>query len=438
MFADKVEIEVKAGKGGDGRLSFRHEKYRAKGGPDGGDGGRGGSVTFEADHNLNTLSRFKTKPRVAAEDGQIGGDNRKTGKSGADTVVKVPVGTVAYESGAGSQRAGVRSPDPQSAHSEPRLLADLSQDGQTAVIARGGRGGFGNAHFTASTRQAPRLAELGEPGEVKKLTLELKLAADVGLVGLPNAGKSTLLSVISNAKPQIGDYPFTTLTPNLGVVDFEDDSFLVADIPGLIAGASSGRGLGDEFLRHIERTAVLLHLIDASSADPVADWRTIIRELKTYQPQLIAKPQIVVLSKIDAVTPETLQQVTQKLTKATKQSVYPISAVAHRGIDQLLRAALPLVRAAREAARERQEAVPVIDELSFPDRWQVEQEAEGVYRITGEQIEGFARRSDWQSNDALQRLRDILRKTGVARELARRGAEAGATIRIGDNELEWL
>jgi GTP-binding protein len=286
MFADNVEIAVQAGKGGDGRLSFRQEKFRAKGGPDGGDGGRGGSVVFEVDHNLNTLSAFRRQKLVKAEDGQIGGSDRKHGKSGEDVIVKVPEGTQVYE---GEQ-----------------LIADLTHNGQTAIIARGGRGGFGNAHFTSSTRQAPRAVEVGDAGEHKALRLEMKMVADVGLVGLPNAGKSTLLSVISNAKPQIADYPFTTLTPNLGVVDHRDDTFLVADIPGLIEGASEGKGLGDEFLRHIERTAVLLHLIDAGSLQPAEDFKTIKNELKSYSVDLTQKSQLAVISKSETVDEEQL------------------------------------------------------------------------------------------------------------------------------------
>ncbi|HUC86835.1 MAG TPA: GTPase ObgE, partial [Candidatus Saccharimonadales bacterium] len=271
MFADKIEIRVIAGRGGDGRLSFRHEKYRPRGGPDGGDGGRGGSVVLRADHNLNTLSAFRRRSRIAAPGGESGGGDRRHGRNGEDVLVAVPEGTQVFVG--------------------ENLVVDLVSSGQEAVVARGGRGGFGNAHFTSSVRQAPRAIELGEPGEEKQLTLELKLVADVGLVGLPNAGKSTLLSVISNAKPEIGDYPFTTLTPNLGVVDFEGQGFLVADIPGLIEGASQGKGLGDEFLRHIERTAVLLHLIDAYSDDVVRDYTLIHNELKSYSPALLQKPQ---------------------------------------------------------------------------------------------------------------------------------------------------
>ncbi len=467
MFTDKVEIEVKAGKGGDGKLSFRHEKYREMGGPDGGDGGQGGNVIIQVDHNTSTLSHYRTNRQVKAENGESGGDNRKKGKSGEDTIIRVPAGTLVHEAPAQAARESrVKSQESGIAdRAEPKLpatsyqlppLADLTTDGQTAVLAKGGRGGFGNAHFKSSTRQSPRIAEVGEPGEAKQLILELKLVADVGLIGLPNAGKSTLLSVISNAKPEIADYPFTTLIPNLGVVDFDDNTFLVADIPGLIEGASLGKGLGDEFLRHIERTAVLLHLIDAQSPDPFKDWQTVNRELREYQTDMTNKPQIVVLTKIDAIDPKQLKGVMLSLSKHLKSAsdpstplrsvqgdsmgIYAISAPAHRGIDELLRAVKPLVDAARTTrnAEREEEAIPVIDQISRPELWQVSEEAPGIFRLRGEQIQGFARRTNWDSEDGVERLRDILRKTGVARELERRGAKPGDIINIGDNELEWL
>lgn len=419
MFADKVEINVKAGRGGDGLLSFRHEKFRAKGGPDGGNGGRGGSVIFAANHNTNTLADYRTKRLVKAEDGKPGGTDRKHGKHGDDVLVKVPVGTTVYQDG--------------------EEIADLAEDGQEAVIARGGRGGFGNAHFVSSTRQAPRAAEVGEKGEEKHLTLELKLVADVGLVGLPNAGKSTLLSVISNAKPEIGDYPFTTLVPNLGVVDFEDYTFLVADIPGLIEGASEGKGLGDEFLRHVERTAVLLHLIDSTSESVVADYQTIQKELASYAVDLSGKPQIVVLTKIDALDEASLKEKSAELARASGARVESISAPARRNIDAVLRKAVEQVKKARakRAAEVKEEAIPVIDEASQPYLWTVETD-DGKFVVKGEKIEGFARRTNWDNDESVARLHDILRKQGVARELIRQGAEAGSVIEIAGHEFEWL
>lgn len=440
MFTDVTQLEVRAGKGGDGRLGFRHEKYRAKGGPDGGDGGHGGSVILEASHNQNTLSKYRNSRVIEAEDGQAGGSNRKAGKGGEDAVVPVPVGTTVLEG--------------------DEIIADLAHDGQQAVIAKGGRGGFGNAHFVSSTRQTPHLAEKGEPGERRKLTFELRLVADVGLVGLPNAGKSTLLSVITNAKPEIADYPFTTLVPNLGVVDFENNTFLAADIPGLIEGASQGKGLGDEFLRHVERTAVVLHLISADSEDITGDYQTIINELKSYKVDLTDRPQLVVLTKIETVDEEIVEAAIKKLQKVMKLSssgltrgsdsrpesendkmnVFAISSVAHRGMDPLLRQASQLVLEARRAREEAAAAEPkvVISQKDFPNLWQLAAEEDGSWRITGGNIEGFGRRTDWDNPDAVERMRDILRKVGVAGELARRGVEPGAIIRIGPHEFEWL
>lgn len=421
MFVDTATIEVKAGKGGDGRSSFRHEKYRAMGGPDGGDGGRGGDIILRVDHNLNTLVAYRNAKTIRAESAQPGGGNRMHGKNGADQIVPVPQGTQVWE--------------------DDQLVVDLTGTADEYVIAKGGRGGFGNAHFKSSTRQTPRNAELGEPGESRKLRLELKMVADVGLVGLPNAGKSTLLSVISNAKPEIADYPFTTLVPNLGVVDIDDFGFLVADIPGLIEGASTGKGLGDEFLRHIERTAVLLHLVDPASDDPARDYRIIQAELQQYQVDLSAKPQLVVITKQETVDADTLKAATKAVKKAAKATpIFTISAQAHQGLLEVLRAAAVLVKAAR-LERERQlaeAAVPVIETVDLPDFWRVTAEEDGVYRVTGQRIEGFARRTNFEEDDGVRRLRDILAKTGVARELRRQGIQDGDTVRIGDTELAWL
>jgi len=420
VFTDKVQIQILAGKGGDGKLGFRHEKYRAKGGPDGGDGGRGGDVVFEATHNMNTLAKFRTSPRLQADDGQQGGGNRKHGKSGEDMIVRVPVGTLVLEG--------------------DDVIADLAEDGQTTIVAEGGRGGFGNAHFVSSTRQAPRLAEKGEQGEKRVVTMELKLVADVGLVGLPNAGKSTLLSVITNAKPEIADYPFTTLVPNLGVVDFEDQTFLVADIPGLIEGASQGKGLGDDFLRHIERTAVVLHLVSATGENVVADYHTILEELAQYKVNLTAKPQIVALTKVDAIDDDVQNDLMDQLRQVGAEQIFPISSVAHRGLDELLRAVDKVVVAERAVRAEAAAALPrfVISQKDFPNLWRLEREEDGAWRITGGKLEGFAQRTDWDNEDAVERMRDIMRKTGVGKELTKRGAIPGDRIRIGTSELEWL
>jgi GTPase len=422
MFADKAIIEVRAGKGGDGALSFRHEKYRAMGGPDGGDGGRGGDVVLRVDHNMNSLSSYRTARRIEAAAGQAGGGNRRHGKNGQTSVIALPAGTQVWEG--------------------ETLLADLTKLGDEVVIAKGGRGGFGNAHFTASARQAPRTAELGEPGEAHSLRLELKMVAEIGFVGLPNAGKSTLLSVITNAKPEIGDYAFTTLIPNLGMIDHRGFTFLAADIPGLIEGASTGKGLGDEFLRHIERTAVLLQLVDGLSEDVVADWRTLEAELAAYGHGLIDKPRLTVLTKIEALTEDELAAKLKTLKKVTGSPVFAISAQAHRGLTELLDAAAKLVKTARTAREAAEAEAPVITLENFagaPDVWHVTAESEGKWRVTGERIEGFARRTnfDSESDDGVIRLRDILRKTGVARELRRQGAEPGDQVYIGEAVLEW-
>ena len=421
MFTDVATIEIRAGKGGDGRLGFRHEKYRAMGGPDGGDGGRGGDVVFKVDHNTNTLSHYRTTRKMVAQDGEAGGGNRMHGANGEQVIIKVPQGTQVWQ--------------------DEELIADLTEPDQEQILAKGGRGGFGNAHFKSSTRQAPRNAELGEPGDALTVKLELKLVADVGLVGLPNAGKSTLLSVISNAKPEIADYPFTTLVPNLGVVDVDDYTFLVSDIPGLIEGASQGKGLGDEFLRHVTRTAVLLHLIDAASEDPARDYQVIQGELKDYGHELDAKPQLLVITKSETVLPEQLEATQAALAAVAGDTPrFVISAQAHQGLLELLRAAQVLVQTARaeRAARAAEAAIPVIDTSSLPDVWSVEPEEDGVYRIHGDKIEGFARRTNFEQDDAVSRLRDIIRKTGIARELKRQGAKAGDTLKIGATEFAWL
>lgn len=417
MFVDETEVRVKAGKGGDGITSFRREKYVAKGGPNGGDGGNGGDVTVRAETNTHTLSEFRHHKQIVAEDGGAGKNAKARGKSGENKEVAVPVGTVIYEDDA--------------------VLADLDTPGETAVIARGGKGGFGNAHFTTSTRQAPRMAEYGETGEEKTLRFELKTVADVGLVGLPNSGKSTLLSVISNAKPRIADYPFTTLEPNLGVVDVYDDSLVFADIPGLIAGASEGKGLGDGFLRHIERTKVLLYLVDSMSEDAAETYRTLDHELSSYTVDLTDKPRLVALTRIDAVDEETIEIQKEQLRDEGVDTVYPISSIAHSGIDALLRDVLELVKSAPEIQEETtEENIPTITLADDPEAWWVEAEP-GCYVVRGEKIERFAERTDFSNAEAMQRFRDILRKHGIDRELEHYGAGRGDTVVVGEKTFQW-
>jgi GTP-binding protein len=339
MFVDEVEIHVTAGDGGNGCLSFRREKYVPRGGPDGGDGGDGGSVHIVATPTKNTLVDFRFHPEFKADRGKHGQGSNKTGHSAEDLDIPVPPGTLIFAVGADG--------------GEPQLLADLASEGQRVLVAQGGRGGRGNARFVSSTNRAPRRVEPGQPGEEKQLRLQLKLIADVGLIGFPNAGKSTLISRVSAARPKIADYPFTTLTPNLGVVTLSGDrGFVVADVPGLIAGAHEGHGLGDKFLRHIERTKVLIHLVDVSGAsgrDPVDDFDVIVRELELFDPAVAAKPQLVAANKLDAVDDPDRVDTLERRVRRTGLPFFRISAVTGEGVDALLEAAWKEIIAARAA-----------------------------------------------------------------------------------------
>ena len=344
MFVDEVDIHVEAGNGGRGCLAFRREKFVPRGGPSGGDGGHGGSVYVVASPHINTLINFRFHPEFSAERGEHGMGSNRTGHGGADLELEVPIGTLVYE------KSGEDSDAPL------RLLADLAEEGQKVLVAKGGRGGLGNARFASSTNRAPRKVQPGEPGEIKDLRLELKLLADVGLVGFPNAGKSTLISRISAARPKIADYPFTTLTPNLGVVRLSDErSFVVADVPGLIEGAHRGLGLGHQFLRHLERTKVLVHLVDVSGAsgrDPVEDLDTVRRELELFQPTLAAKPQIVAANKIDALDPSQSDAVTALTMRAAALDLpfLQVSAATGQGIPELLEAMWRRLAGSRQTA----------------------------------------------------------------------------------------
>ncbi len=416
MFVDKALVKVFAGKGGDGAVSFRHEIYVDKGGPDGGDGGKGGNVVFRADRNQNTLVDFRFTPELRAKPGENGAKQRRHGKNGSDLIVPIAVGTQVIKNG--------------------KMIFDFTEDGQMGVVARGGDGGFGNAHFTSSTRQAPRIAEKGEPGDDFELTLELKLIADVGLVGLPNAGKSTFLSVTTNAKPEVADYAFTTLTPHLGVADIDNTSLLIADIPGLIEGAASGKGLGHEFLRHVERTGVLLHLIDAYSNDIAHDYKTIRNELKEYSEELASRPEVVAITKSEGLDDELKADVLKQLKKVVpaKTKVIAISSQAHQNITELLRQLKEVVDANKaqialktaEKGQERTIFALESDDLA----WQVEKTAENTFSISGKKIEKFARRTDFENYHACQRLRDIMKKMGITHELMRKGAKADSEIKF--------
>jgi len=425
MFCDNVTIKLTSGKGGNGNVSFLHEKYREKGGPDGGDGGDGGSVFIVSDPSVNTLYDYKTKTQVKALSGENGKKNRKKGATAEDLYIKVPIGTVVYG----------ESND---------VLADLAGEGQSFLAAIGGEGGYGNAHFVSSVRQAPQVAELGEYGEEKIVRLELKLIADVGLVGLPNVGKSTLLSVISAAKPKIADYAFTTLIPNLGVVDggrfgIKNFSFVVADIPGLIEGASEGKGLGDEFLRHVERTKVLIHIVDATSENPTEDFKSINKELEVFSADLIKKPQIVAISKADIT--EDAKKKAKDLAKYLKKKSnirvanidpFVISSPTHQGIKELIsEVALILRRELKKKpkVKETREFKKFTAADIVEDRFLIEKE-DDRFVVSGRKIEKFARKTDFNNSHAKARLLDIMHKMGILKELDKRGARSGSMIEI--------
>jgi GTP-binding protein len=423
MFIDTAKVFIQAGKGGNGAVGFRHEIYVDKGGPDGGDGGRGGDVVFEATENLNTLIDFRFKPELKAEVGANGSKANRRGKSGEAFVVKVPMGTIVRRDG--------------------EIIADLTENGQRVVIAKGGDGGFGNAHFKSSVRQTPRMAELGEVGETFEAELELKLLADVGLIGFPNAGKSTFLSVVSNARPEIADYAFTTLTPNLGVADIDQTSLLIADIPGLIEGASEGKGLGDAFLRHVERTAVLLHLIDVYSDDVAAAYRTIRSELANYSSELITRPEVIALTKTEGLDDDIVQMQVDAVKKeaGARTEVFAISSSAHQGLTEVLRALGAKVqdeRVFQQEVEENESAMPTISlgDAQAAEAWEVTKDEEtGHYIVTGEKIEKFARRTNFDNWEGLNRLRDIMKRLGVSHELSRQGAMGDSIIEIAGKEM---
>lgn len=430
MFVDTAKVKLKAGKGGDGAVSFRHEIYIPKGGPDGGDGGKGGSIIFRADKDTNTLIDFRYNPELTASNGKNGGGQRSAGRSGKDLIVEVPIGTIVRREG--------------------KVLADLARDGQEAMIAQGGDGGFGNAHFKSSTRQTPVVAEVGEPGEEFEATLELKLIADVGLVGLPNAGKSTFLSCVSNATPEIADYPFTTLTPQLGVATIDQTDILIADIPGLIEGAADGKGLGHDFLRHVDRTAALLHLVDVYNDDAGQAYQIIRTELERYS-DLKDRPEIIALTKCEGVDQDIIEmQMASILSVNPSAKVYAISSKSRQGVPEVLRALKNLVMKKETASApdassvdpisEMDDALPVIqlgaEQLS--KAWKVEKITDGEevkFLVTGPKIEKFARRTDLNNYASVNRLRDILKKMGIRAELTTQGAMPDSIISIAGKEF---
>lgn len=421
-FADETKFSVKAGDGGNGAVSFRHEKFVAKGGPDGGDGGDGGNIILQADHNLNTLADLTRKKVYQADHGQAGRGQKSTGKSGEDLILKVPIGTQVFEA------------DDTGKQVKEFLIADLAHEGEKFVLAKGGEGGYGNAHFARASFQTPRFAELGTPGDEREVLLRLKIVADVGLIGLPNVGKSTLLSVISNARPKIADYEFTTLIPNLGIAKYHDKSLVVADIPGLIAGASQGKGLGMKFLRHIERTKLLVHLLDATKPNPKKDFTTINHELKAYSPALIQRPQIAVFNKVDAIDPATLTKL-KKLTLPVEATVF-ISAASHQGVEELLKTILKYLPKATQLQKD----VGPIKVFTINDlpRLRFEITAKNHhFTIKGPVQERLAIKTDFTNEQATGRFWKVLKRMGVWDALKKQGAKHGDIIKLGSKTLEF-
>jgi GTP-binding protein len=421
MFVDKATIHVKSGAGGNGMVAWRREKYVPFGGPAGGDGGKGGDVYIEATDDLNTLMDFKYMSIFKAGEGEKGGPKNMHGRAGKDTTILVPCGTIVRDKETGN------------------AIADLRQTGDKVLVAAGGRGGRGNSRFVSSRRQAPQFSEPGEPGIERDLELELKLLADVGIIGLPNAGKSTLISVISAAKPKIADYPFTTLVPNLGVVKKPNgDGIVVADIPGLVEGASEGVGLGHEFLRHVERTRFLLHLVDISAGEGVmANYELINRELARYSPKLAKKPQIVVLSKIDTVPEETVRAFEAKMRQETGGRVFTISSVTHRGIDELLNMVFEMLA----QLPHEEEVVPIVPDLRAMDHDDSEfhiQRKGKTFDVVGGKIERLFSVTDMRNREAVHRLMNILKAMGVFQALAEAGAQEGHVVRMAGLEFDYL
>lgn len=441
MFCDQAKVLFTAGKGGNGCVSFRREKFIAKGGPDGGDGGNGGNIILKADINLNTLTEFRTKKSFAAKNGQPGMGKNMHGANAEDLYLPVPVGTLVM--------------DPKT-HT---IYEDLNEHEKQYVVVRGGHGGKGNARFASSVFQAPRFAEVGEPGEEAEFLLELQMIADVGFIGLPSAGKSTLISVVSNAKPKIADYPFTTLIPNLGIVDVGKvtntnikDSFVVADIPGLIEGAHQGKGLGDEFLKHVARTKVLVHLIDVNEKDIVDGYRTINEELQKYDKNLIKKPQIVALNKIDTIDEEFTDLLIKEFKKKVrKHPIMAISAVSGKGVPELIKEVYKLLQTVREQEKTAPKEVKVEHKVFKPHlkmsskRFEIIQikskgrgiNAKQVFNIRGKAIEKKVQMTNFNSEEALQRFYIYLEKSGIHKQLLNKGAKEGDELIIGNKLLQF-
>lgn len=428
-FIDEARIFVKAGDGGNGAATFRREKYVPDGGPDGGDGGRGGHVIFRVDPNLNTLQSFRRRRRFQAEAGGHGRGSNRHGKNGADCVIAVPLGTIIKR---------VREED-----EEPDVIADLVHVDQEVIVARGGRGGRGNARFKSSVRRAPKFAELGEPGEELWLDLELKVLADVGLIGFPNAGKSTLLSKVSAARPKVADYPFTTLTPQLGVVSHRDKTWVMADIPGLVEGAHTGVGLGDAFLRHIERTRLLLHVVDAAGTegrDPYGDVLVINKELTAYSPELARRPQILVANKMDLIPDGMEDARIQRLIEfgqANGIPIFCISAATGNGLDELLDEVVEQLNALPEIYQAVDQAVEKVYRPESEPPLSIVKEEDGSFRVYSKRVERMVVMTDLENYEALRHLHRRLVRLGVIDQLVQHGVQPGDIVKIGEMEFEY-
>jgi GTP-binding protein len=419
MIFDEVKIYVRSGDGGNGATTFRREKYVPRGGPSGGDGGRGGDVVLVVNPKLSTLAHFHHGVHFKARNGERGGSANKTGASAPIVEVPVPPGTLVKDAETGA------------------ILADLVAPDARFTILTGGRGGRGNQHFATPSNQVPRYAEKGEPGQERWLVLELRMIADIGIVGLPNAGKSTLLSVVSNAKPKIAPYPFTTLQPNLGVVTYDDRSLVFADIPGLIEGAHLGVGLGHSFLRHVQRTRVLIHMVDATASDPLADYSQINSELALYDERLGSKPQVVVLSKLDLPEAQERLPALEKAFKDKGVKTLAISAATQQNVTPLVQAVFRLIDSLPEELPAPILETPVYEMPEAEIPFTIQRDAEGAYHVRGRRIERAAAMTYWDNEEAVLRFQELLATLGISAALERAGVEPGDTVFIGDYELEW-
>ncbi len=418
---DSVEIEVEGGTGGRGAVSFRREKFVPRGGPDGGRGGRGGDVVVVASGQLNTLRRYRRQRRFRAEAGANGGTNQKRGRAGATMLLELPVGAIV------SRVNGA----------ETEQLVDLGEDGQSLVVAWGGRGGQGNMYFRSSTNQTPRVAQRGEAGERRRLRFELRVLADVGIVGLPNAGKSSLLRHLTAARPRVADYPFTTLEPHLGVVSVGWDEFVMADLPGLIEGAAGGAGLGHDFLRHTSRTRLLVHLVDGSQDDPLAAKALVDRELASYSAELAARPQIVVINKLDLEEVELFRDEIASLFAAQGSAPLFCSATTGQGTDALVAACATALAELREREAPRAAQLPVVRPRQDSRRFEVEELASGLFQVSGASVERFVSMMELGEDEALAETYRWLDRRGVAAALHRAGCQPGDVVRIGQSRIRW-